>query len=66
MRIVHLDNLGIRRYGQTKVGTGRKLFNGMIRNNWKVHEFSIRDISTDVHPENRTTGNFRIRLRLTS
>mgnify|MGYP003341531048 CR=1 FL=1 len=35
----------IRRYGHTKVGTGRKLFNGMIRNNWKVQEFSIRDIS---------------------
>jgi hypothetical protein len=35
----------LRRYGYTKVGTGRKLFNGMIRNNWKVYEFSERDIT---------------------
>ena len=35
----------IRRYGHVKVSTGRKLFNGMIRNNWKVHEYSERDIA---------------------
>jgi hypothetical protein len=45
MKILHIDNLMIRRYGQTKVATGRKLFNGMIRNNWKVLEFSERDIA---------------------
>lgn len=45
MRILHSDNLMIRRYGHTKVATGRKLFNGMIRNNWKVYEFSERDIA---------------------
>lgn len=45
MKILHVDNLMIRRYGKTKVSTGRKLFNGMIRNNWKVLEFSERDIA---------------------
>ncbi len=45
MRILHSDNLMIRRYGHTKVATGRKLFNGMIRNNWKVYEYSERDIA---------------------
>ena len=35
----------IRRYGNVKVSTGRKLFNGMIRNNWKVYEYSERDIA---------------------
>lgn len=45
MRILHSDNLMIRRYGHLKVSTGRKLFNGMIRNNWKVCEYSERDIA---------------------
>ena len=45
MKILHVDNLMIRRYGKTKVATGRKLFNGMIRNNYKVLEFSERDIA---------------------
>ncbi|MGE4490587.1 MAG: glycosyltransferase family 1 protein, partial [Kiritimatiellales bacterium] len=45
MRILHIDNLMIRRYGKVKVGTGRKLFNGMIRANHKVLEFSERDIA---------------------
>jgi hypothetical protein len=36
----------LRRYGYTsKWATGRKLFNGMIRNNWKVCEYSERDIA---------------------
>ena len=45
MRILHVDNLMIRRYGNVKVGTGRKLFNGLIRNNHKVLEFSDRDVA---------------------
>lgn len=73
MRIVHADNIQIRRYGLTKVATGRKLFNGMIRNNWKVCEYSERDIAKfeaplnikplGVHAANRrfleTCENFR-------
>jgi hypothetical protein len=42
----------IRRYGLTKVATGRKLFNGMIRNNWKVCEFSERDVAYFEAPLN--------------
>lgn len=45
MRIVHVDNIMIRRYGNTKVATGRKLYYGLIRNNHKVMEFSDRDIA---------------------
>ena len=45
MKVLHSDNLMIRRYGHVKVSTGRKLFNGMIRNNWKVCEYSERDIA---------------------
>ncbi|AKJ64446.1 glycosyltransferase [Kiritimatiella glycovorans] len=45
MRIVHVDNLQIRRYGRAKVSTGRKLMYGMVRNNYKVCEFSERDIA---------------------
>ncbi|OOZ39522.1 hypothetical protein BOW53_11480 [Solemya pervernicosa gill symbiont] len=50
MRIVHIDNLMIRRFGRTKVSTGRRLFNGMVRNNYKVCEYSDRDISSFTAP----------------
>ena len=52
MRILHIDNVMIRRYGNTKVATGRKLFNGLIRNNHKVLEFSDRDIAHFEAPFN--------------
>ncbi len=52
MRIVHVDNIQIRRYGNCRVNTGRKLFYGMIRNNWKVLEFSDRDIAKFEAPLN--------------
>jgi hypothetical protein len=42
----------IRRYGNTSVSTGRKLFNGLIRNNHKVLEFSDRDIAHFEAPLN--------------
>ena len=43
MRIVQVDNFQHRRYGRTKVSTGRKIFYGFIRNNHQVQEFSDRD-----------------------
>ncbi len=52
MRILHVDNIMIRRYGNAKVSTGRKLFNGLIRNNHKVLEFSDRDIAHFEAPLN--------------
>lgn len=52
MRILHIDNIMIRRYGNTKVATGRKLSNGLIRNNHKVLEFSDRDIAHFEAPLN--------------
>lgn len=45
MRIVQVDAFQHRRYGHTKVGTGRKLFYGFIRNNHQVQEFSDRDVA---------------------
>ena len=52
MRILHADNLMIRRYGQIKASTGRRHLNGMIRNNWKVCEYSERDIAKFEAPLN--------------
>ena len=59
MRILHIDNIMIRRYGNTKVATGRKLFNGLIRNNHKVLEFSDRDIAHFEAPFNIKPLGFR-------
>ena len=65
MRILHIDNIMIRRFGRTKVSTGRKLFNGMIRNNHKVLEFSDRDIAYYEAPFNiRDLGLRRCNRRL--
>lgn len=50
MRIVHVDNLMLRRYGRTKVSSGRNLFCGAIRNNWRICEFSDRDIAKFESP----------------
>lgn len=60
MRILHIDNIMIRRYGNTKVATGRKLFNGMVRNNHKVLEFSDRDIAHFEAPLNIKPLGFRV------
>ncbi len=59
MRVLHIDNIMIRRYGNTKVATGRKLFNGLIRNNHKVLEFSDRDIAHFEAPFNIKPLGFR-------
>jgi len=65
VRVVHVDNLQIRRYGRLKVSTGRKLFHGMIRNNWRVCEFSERDIARYEAPLGiRTLGIVKANKRL--
>ena len=65
MRVVHVDNLQICRYGRLKVSTGRKLFHGMIRNNWRVCEFSERDIARYEAPLGiRTLGIVKANKRL--
>ena len=50
MRIVFVDNLMIRRYGQLKLSPGRALTNGAVRNNWRVCEFSDRDTARFESP----------------
>ena len=50
LRILLLDNLMIRRYGNLRMGPGRKLMCGAIRNNWRLCEFSDRDMARLLAP----------------
>lgn len=49
-RILLVDNLMIRRYGNLRMGPGRKLMTGAIRNNWRICEFSDRDMARLLAP----------------
>lgn len=50
MRILLLDNLMIRRYGNLRMGPGRKLMCGAIRGNHRLCEFSDRDLARFLTP----------------
>ena len=50
LRILLVDNLMIRRYGNLRMGPGRKLMTGAIRNNWRLCEFSDRDMARLLAP----------------
>jgi len=50
LRILLVDNLMIRRYGNLRMGPGRKLMTGAIRNNWRICEFSDRDMARLLAP----------------
>ena len=50
MRILWVDNMQIRQYGNLKMGPGRKLVAGAIRNNWRLAEFSDRDVTRYLAP----------------
>lgn len=50
MRILWVDNMQIRQYGNLKMGPGRKLAAGAIRNNWRLAEFSDRDVTRYLAP----------------
>ena len=50
LRILLVDNLMIRRYGNLRMGPGRKLMCGAIRNNWRLCEFSDRDLARMLSP----------------
>ena len=49
-RILLVDNLMIRRYGNLRMGPGRKLMCGAIRNGWRICEFSDRDMARLLAP----------------
>ena len=49
-RILLVDNLMIRRYGNLRMGPGRKLMCGAIRNDWRICEFSDRDMARLLSP----------------
>ena len=50
MRILLVDNLMIRRWGNLRMGPGRKLACGAVRNGWRLCEFSDRDIARLMAP----------------
>jgi len=45
-----VDNMQIRQYGNLKMGPGRKLVCGAIRNDWRLAEFSDRDVTRYLAP----------------
>lgn len=49
-RILLVDNLMIRRYGNLRMGPGRKLMCGAIRNDFRICEFSDRDMARLLAP----------------
>ena len=49
-RVLLVDNLMIRRYGNLRMGPGRKLMCGAIRNDWRICEFSDRDMARLLSP----------------
>ena len=49
-RLLLVDNLMIRRYGNLRMGPGRKLMCGAIRNDWRICEFSDRDMARLLAP----------------
>jgi len=49
-RLLLVDNLMIRRYGNLRMGPGRKLNCGAIRNGWRICEFSDRDMARLLAP----------------
>lgn len=51
-RILLVDNLMIRRYGNLRMGPGRKLACGAVRNGWRLCEFSDRDMARLLAPLN--------------
>jgi len=48
--VLLVDNLMIRRYGNLRMGPGRKLNCGAIRNGWRICEFSDRDMARLLAP----------------
>lgn len=50
MRILMVDNMQIRQYGNLKMGPGRKLVCAAIRDNHRLAEFSDRDIARFLAP----------------
>ncbi len=50
MRILLVDNLMIRRWGNLRMGPGRKLACGAVRNDWRLCEFSDRDMARLLAP----------------
>lgn len=65
LRILLVDNLMIRRYGNLRMGPGRKLMCGAIRNNWRICEFSDRDLARLLAPAGiRSLGGYLVNRKL--
>lgn len=45
MKILHIANFNLSKYGQVYYATDRKISNGLVRNNHFVYDFSYRDVA---------------------
>ena len=50
MRLMLVDNVQWRRYGKVRLGPGRKMACGAVRNDWRLCEFSDRDLLRYLSP----------------
>ncbi len=50
LRLLIVDNYQIRRYGGGREGQGYRFMCGAVRNNWRVMQFSERDITRYLSP----------------
>lgn len=65
MKILHVHNQMIRRYGDFNSSYGRKFNNGFIKNNHQVFEFSDRDLARFEAPFHfKPLGKSRLNQRL--
>lgn len=65
MRILMVDNMQIRRYGNLQMGPGRKLVCAAVRSNHRLAEFSDRDIARFLSPCGiRAVGGYLANIKL--
>lgn len=50
LKILHVANFSLAKYGASYYSTDRKLSNGLIRNGHLVYDFSYRDVARAEHP----------------
>ncbi|MHB8746023.1 MAG: glycosyltransferase family protein [Gammaproteobacteria bacterium] len=65
MKILHVDNLNLLKYGAVYYAFDRKISNGLIRNGHFVYDFSYRDTARCVTPfQSKHFGTARMNQRL--
>ena len=65
MKILHVDNLNLLKYGAVYYAFDRKISNGLIRNGHYVYDFSYRDTARCATPfQSKHLGTARMNQRL--